>query len=234
MYSINKEERSLIKSDFQCWGGALITNYMLGQTPVQFLSIHPLLNYVGVYLFVTLALRHVSAPAAKTIDTTVVLLDGSLRMHAVISSITMVTSHSNAAIRNSLPLQVLLATIGATGGGQLALMLGVHSPHGWSLHTPPALRATSPVEVIDIVMAFVCSLVYGLTTLSHPSYAPILARIYNDSGKPLFTPLGARAACTLLFSAGFAYRAAVLHWFPASSNITTRTKANGSSSSRSK
>lgn len=203
---------------------------MIGQTPVQFLSIHPFLNYIGVHLFITIALRFVSSPAAKTIDTTVVLLDGALRMHAVISSITMVTSHSNPAIRNSLPLQVLLATIGATGGGQLALMLGVHSPHGWSLHTPPALKATSLVEVIDIIMAFVCSLVYGLTTLSHPSYAPILARVYNDSGKPLFTPIGARAACTLLFSAGFAYRAAVLHWFPASSPvITTKTKGSGSS-----
>jgi hypothetical protein len=160
------------------------------------------------------------------------LIDGSLRMHAVISSIAMVTSHSNPAIRSSLPLQILLATIGATGGGQLALMLGVHSPHGWSLHTPPALKATSLVEVIDIVMAFVCSLIYGLTTLSHPSYAPVLARVYNDSGKPLFTPLGARAACTLLFSAGFAYRAAVLHWLPAPSVTPNKAKANGSKSNK--
>lgn len=135
-------------------------------------------------------------------------------MQAVIGSIALVTSNSNKLISTSLLLQVLLGTIGATGGGQLAGMLNIHSPFGWSLQTPPFLRATTIVEVIDIIMAFICSVIFGLTTLSHPSYAPVLAYCYNNTGKPLFSPLGARAACTLLFATGFAYRTIVLHWLP--------------------
>ena len=208
----------------QCWGGAFLTNYMLGQTPMQFISIHPFLNYVSVHLFVTFALRFVSAPAAKVVDTALIVLDGALRMQAVFGSIAMAIASENRLVSNSLLMQVLLGTVGATGGGQLAGMLGIHSPQGWSLHTPPVLRATSLVEVIDVVAAAACSLLYGATTLSHPYYTPVLALVHDNSGKPLFSAMGARAACTVVFAAAFAYRAARLHWLPATAAAAPAVK----------
>lgn len=192
---------------------------MLGQPPAQLLSTQLLVNHVSVHLIVTFILQHISAPVAKLVDTTFVFLDASTRIHAVILSVGLTATSANPAIRNSLFLQLVLGTIGATGGGQLAGMLGIHQAQGWSLQTPPCLRATHLVEVIDIVVAFICSIFYGLTTLSHPAYIPILAYVYGNEGKPLFSPLGARAACTLIFALGFAYRAIVLHWLPATTAI---------------
>ncbi|UZJ53895.1 hypothetical protein CBS101457_003215 [Exobasidium rhododendri] len=212
------------------WGGAFLTSFILGQPPIQLLSIRPLVNYASVHYFLMFAFQFISPPTAKTVDTTMVLIDGVMRMQAVIGSIGLAVNSSHAAIRGSLLIQVLLGTVGATGGGQLAGFLGIHSPLGWSLQTPPVLRATSIVEVIDVWMAFICSLLYGVTTLSHPSYSPALAVFYDNGEKPLFSPLGARAACSLVFAAGFAYRATVLHWL-SGTKVDTKVKVNGNTKS---
>ncbi|PWN32480.1 uncharacterized protein FA14DRAFT_74608 [Meira miltonrushii] len=212
------------------WGGGFLVNFILGQTPMQLLSIHPFLNYAGVYVVISTLSQFVNLPAMKMLDTAFIFLDGSLRSHAVIMSVLTTKASINPAVQNSLFIQILCGTIGATGGGQLAGMLSVISPQGWSFSTPPFLRATTLVEVIDIIAASVCATVFGITTLSHPAYSPVLARVYNDNGKALFTPTGARAACTIIFALAFAYRATVLHWLPAPSAARPIAKAKIASS----
>lgn len=206
------------------WGGGFLVSFILGQTPMQLLTIYPFLNYVGVYIFISTLARFITLPTMKLVDTAFIFLDGALRSHAVIMSVLTTKASMNPAVQNSLLIQILCGTIGATGGGQLAGMLSVISPQGWTLSTPPFLRATTLVEVIDIVAASICATVFGITTLSHPAYSPILARVYNDNGKALFTPTGARAACTIIFAVAFAYRAIVLHWL--SSPSAARPIAN--------
>lgn len=208
-----------------CWGGGFLVSAILGQTPVQLLSIYPLLNYVGVHLFVTFLLHFViTEPTAKFLDTALILIDGSTRTHAVIMSITMAATSPVGAVQNSAFLQIICGTLGATGGGQLGATLSVYSPHGWTLQTPPVLRARSLVEVIDVLASIAVSLLFCITTLSHPSYAPVLARIHNTKGKPLLSAVGARAASTLLFACAFAYRSTALHWMPASVTVGTASQ----------
>jgi hypothetical protein len=208
-----------------CWGGGFLVSAILGQTPVQLLSIYPFLNYIGVHLFVTFLLHFViTEPTAKFLDTALILIDGSTRTHAVIMSITMAATSPVGAVQNSAFLQIICGTLGATGGGQLGATLSVYSPHGWTLQTPPVLRATSLVEVIDVLASIAVSLLFCITTLSHPSYAPVLARIHNTKGKPLLSAVGARAASTLLFACAFAYRSTALHWMPASVTVGTASQ----------
>lgn len=205
------------------WGGGFLVNLILGQTPIQLLTINPFLNYASIFLIVSTLARFIDLPSMKIIDTIFIFLDGSLRSHAVIMSVLTTKSSLNPAVQNSLLIQIICGTIGATGGGQLAGMFSVISPQGWSFSTPPFLRAKTIVEVIDIIAACISALVFGLTTLSHPAYSPFLARLYNE--KPLFTPTGARAACTIIFALAFAFRATILHWLPNPSTARPITKA---------
>lgn len=179
-------------------------------------------------------LRLLDAPAAKMVDSALILIDGALRTHAVIMSINMAKASALPSVQNSLLIQIICGTLGATGGGQLGGMLGVHAPTGWQLTTPPVLRATALVEAIDVVAAAGCAWLYGVTTLSHPGYSSYLAKVYGDGSVPLFAPAGARAACTLVFAAAFAYRAAKLHWLPATWAATSSSSSKSRSTSPSK
>lgn len=202
-------------------------------TPVQLLSIHPFVNYVTVHLLITALVHFLDAPTAKLIDTMLIVIDGALRTHAVVMSVQLAKASAVGAVSSSMLIQVVCGTLGATGGGQLAGTLGVHLPGGWQFSTPPALRATSVTEVIDVLAAGLCALVYGITTLSHPGYSSLLSKVHHDGTQPLFSPVGARAACTLIFTLAFAYRAVQLHWLPATASVSpapsgrSSTKKNG-------
>lgn len=193
--------------------------------PAQLLSPLPFLNYVGIHLFIGALLVVIPAPAAWLLDTLFPLLDGATRAHAVIAGVEMVRNHPDGAgVRSSLFVQLLIGAISASGGGQLAGTLGTWDPSGWSLHTPPILLARNALDSLDVWAPALAAFVYGLSTFSHPSYAPLLAVL--DGGKPgaILSPLGARAAATLVIAAAFGYKAVVVHWAPGSLIVGEKAK----------
>ncbi|GAK67033.1 uncharacterized protein PAN0_016d5259 [Moesziomyces antarcticus] len=192
------------------WGGSFLANHILGQIPGQLLAAWPWANYISVYLAVTLALSVAPAPSAKLLDLTLPVLDGATRTAATYGGINMVLNHANPAARNSLLLQVIVATVSACGGGISAFTLNVFDPLGWSLSTPPFLNATSLVQLTDIVAPALAAAVFGVLTLSHPSYASVLAHIHHKPAA-LLSHDGGKAVISLVIGSCFFVRAIVMH-----------------------
>ncbi|SPO30046.1 uncharacterized protein UTRI_05885 [Ustilago trichophora] len=193
------------------WGGGFIANYVLCQIPGQLLTVWPWINYLSVYLSVSVLIGILGgAPSAKLLDLWLPVLDGATRTAATYGGINMVLNHANPAVRQSLLLQVIIGTISACGGGISAFTLNVFDPLGWSFGTPPFLKAKSLVEFTDILAPALASAVFGVLTLSHPAYGPALAYIHS---KPvgLLSQDGGKAVISLVIGSCFFLRAIWLH-----------------------
>ena len=192
------------------WGGGFLANYVLCQIPGQLLAIWPWINYLSVYTVVTLLINSLGAPSAKLLDLWLPVLDGATRTAATYGGINMVLNHANPAARQSLLLQVIIGTLSACGGGISAFTLNVFDPLGWSFATPPFLKAKSLVELTDILAPAIASAVFGVLTLSHPSYASVLTYIHS---KPvgILSQDGGKAVISLVIGSCFFLRAIWLH-----------------------
>lgn len=193
------------------WGGGFISNYVLCQIPAQLLTVWPWINYLSVYAVTTLLISIAGAgPSAKMLDLWLPVLDGATRTAATYGGIQMVLNHANPAARNSLLLQVIIGTISACGGGISAFTLNVFDPLGWSVSTPPFLKAKSLVEFTDIFAPALASAVYGVLTLSHPGYGSVLTLVHGQS-KGLLSQEGGKAVISLVIGSCFFARAVWLH-----------------------
>lgn len=193
------------------WGGGFISNYLLCQIPGQLLTVWPWINYLSVYATVTALISIVgAAPSAKLLDLWLPVLDGATRTAATYGGIQMVLNHANPAARSSLLLQVIIGTVSACGGGISAFTLNVFDPLGWSFSTPPFLKARSLVELTDIVAPALASAVFGVLTLSHPSYASVLSLVHGGS-KGVLSQEGGKALISLVIGSCFFVRAIWLH-----------------------
>lgn len=213
------------------WGGSFLTAYLSNSTPLQLVSPLPLLTYSLVHIYLGVLFTVLPPISPIWLDTLVPILDGATRSNAIIGGINLARNHpSNPLLRDSLVFQLLMGTIGACGGGQLAATLGVfhRQKEGWTLTTPPFLKARSVMEGIDVIAALAGSVAYSLTTNSHPDWVTILNHKYNpfvSTGNPFkgyaLTQAQAQALTTLVVAAFFAYRAVALHW------ITKSPKSEG-------
>lgn len=191
---------------------------------MHLLTIRPLLNYASIHFIVGRLLSLLPPPNIALLDTILAPLDGALRAHAVTVGVGLATSSSNASIRGSLFLQLLLGVLAATAGSQVAGTLNVFSGKGWALRTPPCLQAKHAHEVLDIIAAFLAAFAYGLSTASHPVYADLLAKLNAGNRGAVLTPLGGKAAAAFVIATVFAYRAVVLHWLPRRAALQKGTK----------
>lgn len=191
------------------WGGGFIANYVLCQIPGQLLTVWPWINYLSVYLTVTVLVANFGAPSAKLLDLTLPVLDGATRTAATYGGINMVLNHANPAARSSLLLQIIIGTISACGGGISAFTLNVFDPVGWSFSTPPFLKAKTLVEFTDIIAPALASAVFGVLTLSHPGYGGALAYVHGKQA--LLSQEGGKAVISLVIGTCFFVRAIWLH-----------------------
>jgi len=214
------------------WGGGMAVHYMLNLTPPQLLAFPLWTNYLGIhllckFLFVYLG---VSLPPAYMLDLIFPFIDGATRAGAVFGTISLLANHPIKPYQQSLLLQVILGTISASGGGELAGTLDVFNPNGWTLQTPPLLRARTLVQFIDILAPLCGTIGFGLATYNHPSYGPVLSWMSgNNKAQATLNVDQGRALVVLIITAFFALRAVLLHYPKlAGSAPMTRVKAKSS------
>lgn len=203
----------------QSWGGSFLTAYLSGNIPVQLLSVTPLLTYVSVHFYLTILMSYVPV-SAVWLDTLMPLIDGATRTMAVVGGVTLARTNMNPLAAQSLLFQILLGTVGACGGGQLAGTLNVFNPDlvGWSFSTPPILKSRNIIEAIDVIAALLGSITFTIFTGSHPAWTPLLARaglvVPSKYTRSIFhwSDAEGKAATTLVIAACFAYRALLTHW----------------------
>ncbi|EPQ27208.1 uncharacterized protein PFL1_05131 [Pseudozyma flocculosa PF-1] len=202
------------------WGGSFLSNYILTQIPGQLISVQPWLNYLSVHYAVGFLLTLFPAPSARLLDLCLPVLDGATRTAATLGGINLVLNHVNPAVRSSWLLQVLIATISASGGGISAFTLNVFDPVGWSFSTPPFLTFSRLVEFTDILAPMIAALAFGVVTQSHPAYTNLvqsssLTSLLGVHGAkmsaPAFSPDRARALVTLIIATCFWAKAMVTH-----------------------
>lgn len=198
-----------------CWGGGLLSHFLLSIPPPQILSAYPTINYLSTHIFLGIVLNALGAPSAKTIDTVLPLLDAIMRTGAICSTVNIVTAHPNPAISSSLFLQLLIGAIASSGGGVAASTLAVWDPQ-WSLRTPPFLRG-GVVDTLDVWSGSVAAAVYGSLLALHPSYEPITRLLSGNgeayiTGTPLMSPLEARSASVLVLTVLYSYRVYATHY----------------------
>ncbi|CAO1613819.1 unnamed protein product [Parajaminaea phylloscopi] len=202
------------------WGGSFLVAYLSNNVPLQLLSVYPLWTYVSVHLAASVVTAYVPI-SPVLLDTALPLIDGATRAAAVAAGVNIAAASANPLVGGSLFFQIVLGTLAACGGGQLAATLGVFNPDvtGWRLSTPPLLRARNFVEANDGLAALAGALTYSCLSGAHPAWKPILARI--PSGASTFTGFltsgkwsdaDARAATTVVIAAFFALRAVLVHW----------------------
>lgn len=202
------------------WGGSFLVAYLSNNVPLQLLSPYPLWTYLSIHVVTTLVTTYLPV-SAVLLDTILPLIDGATRTAAVVAGVNVAAASANPLVSGSLFFQILLGTLAASGGGQLAGTLSVFNPDvvGWKFSTPPFLRARNFAEANDVLAALGGALTYSCLSASHPAWRPVLTRI-SSSGAGIFGIGGAvkwaeadaRAATTLVIAAFFAARAIIVHW----------------------
>ncbi|EST08374.1 hypothetical protein PSEUBRA_002131 [Kalmanozyma brasiliensis GHG001] len=213
------------------WGGGFISNYLLCQIPGQLLTVWPWINYLSVYFVTNFLVKAVGAPSAKLLDLALPVLDGATRTAACYGGINMVRNHANPAARGSLLLQVIIGTVSACGGGISAFTLNVFDPLGWSVGTPPFLKAKSLVEFTDILAPALASAVFGVLTLSHPGYGGVLAYVHEGK-KGVLSQESGKAVISLVIGTCFFVRAIWLHVLMPTPRVVASNRAVRSASAK--
>lgn len=181
------------------WSGSILIASILQQPYTQLLSPYPLINYVTVHMF----LRYLPTPPAQVVDFACPLVDGLLRSGALTGAVLGSARHPNYA--HSLFPQLVLGTLAPSAGSLIGGVLGVTRPLGWSLSTPHPLRdGVGWIDTLELWIALLCTVLYGVLTHSHPDYTAI-------SDSPSHTHLGARSVVMLVLTCAYFFKAVVVH-----------------------
>ena len=80
------------------------------------------------------------------------------------------------------------------------------------LFSPPIPICSNRIDLLSR-LHFLLAFTYGLLTASHPPYQQLLhaLSITSEPG-PVLTPLGARAAATVVLATIFLWKALITHW----------------------
>jgi len=194
------------------WGGSVWSHILLGQYPPQLYSVHPWISYLSVHIFLTGILPHIqSFLSPRILDTILFPIDSVLRLTSITTSLSLIQSHSDPRLSQSLFLQLLIGAVACAGGGATAATLGVWTSE-WKFGTPVVLKS-SWVESVDVWGGVITAFIYGLLTASHPTYQYLLHTLSITSHPgPAVTALGARSAATVILAIIFLWRVLVVHW----------------------
>lgn len=219
-----------------CWGGGLLTNFMLGLPPPMLYSFGPWINYLTVH-FVLTALFSFSPSFLhlSTLDTVFFPLDALVRTTAIIGSVSLL-SPSSASAKQISPLYVnsplthmIIGALASAGGGLSAGTLGTWT-NQWNFSTPPVLRAGVGLwGSLDVWGGSLVAMVYGVAT-NHPAFrnfipmllrTPILSQMiqlayfFSDpsvDGLVPLKPAEARALGGFVLTLLFGLRVYTVHW----------------------
>jgi len=195
-----------------CWGGSVWSHILLGLYPPQLYSVHPWISYLSVHLLLTGILPHIhSAISPRILDTVLFPIDSVLRLTSITMSLSLVQSHSDPRLSQSVFLQLLIGAVASAGGGVTAATFGVWTSE-WNFGTPVVLKS-GWVESVDVWGGIIAAFTYGLLTTSHPTYQYFLhfLSITSHPG-PVLTALGARSTATIVLASIFLWRVLVVHW----------------------
>lgn len=190
---------------------------------MQFLNPWIAFDFLAVYM----VLSHLQKviPSPLILDTVLPLIDGATRTGAIAGAVALGRNHQNPIVQQSILFQIILGTIGACGGGQLAFALNIFQPststQGWKLGAPPFLKAKTWMERIDVLAAFAGAVTYvflstpidKIFVTKSPLYSH--ARVLQGGNGKAWVDAEAKAAATLVIASIFAYKAIVTHWLPA-------------------
>ncbi|KAN0062888.1 hypothetical protein ACQY0O_004709 [Thecaphora frezii] len=207
------------------WGGSFLSNYLLTQIPSQLLTVQPWLNYLSVHFATGIALTLFPAPSASLLDLCLPILDGATRTAATLGGLNLVLNHANPAVRSSLFLQTIIATLSACGGGISAFTLNVFDPVGWSFNTPPVLGYARLVDATDILAPLLAVIAFGVASHSHPTYTTLSHALALRKSPWLDAEQG-RALVTLVIATCFWAKAVTVHLLTPQLQPTPKTQSN--------
>jgi len=204
-----------------CWGGGLLSHFLLSLPPPQILSAYPTINYLSVHIFITYLLTNTSIafPSPKILNSFLPLIDAILRTGAICSSVTLAHTHPNPALSSSLFLQLVIGAVASAGGAVSASTLGIWELE-WSFRTPPFLRG-GLVDTLDVWSGSLAAAVYGMLLGFHPAYEPytrFFARFVSGwkgpyiQGTPLMSPLEARSVSVIVLTTLYTFRVYRTHY----------------------
>ncbi|KAF5354313.1 hypothetical protein D9756_007202 [Leucocoprinus leucothites] len=238
-----------------CWGGGLLTNFMLGLPPPMLYSFGPWVNYLTVHFVLTALFTFFpSLLHPPTFDTALFPLDALVRTTAIVGSVSLL-SPSSASAKQINPLYVnsplthmIIGALASSGGGFLAGTLGAWTSQ-WSFSTPPLFRAGVGMwGSLDVWGGSFVAVVYGVAT-DHPAFktflptllrTPIFSQLiqlvypFLDSsfdGLAPLKPTEARALGGLVLTLLFGLRVYNVHWSGAVA--APKGKAEGKQSNKS-
>lgn len=219
-----------------CWGGGLLTNFMLGLPPPMLYSFGPWINYLTVHFVLTALFSFFpSFLHLSTLDTVFFPLDALVRTTAIIGSVSLL-SPSSASAKQISPLYVnsplthmIIGALASAGGGLSAGTLGTWT-NQWNFSTPPVLRAGVGLwGSLDVWGGSLVAIVYGVAT-NHPAFrnfipmllrTPILSQMiqlayfFSDpsvDGLVPLKPAEARALGGFVLTLLFGLRVYTVHW----------------------
>ncbi|KAJ3501576.1 hypothetical protein NLJ89_g9276 [Agrocybe chaxingu] len=211
-----------------CWGGGILSHFLLGLPPPMLYSFHPAINYITVHLAVTLLFKILPDLLYPPIlDTVLWPLDALLRTNAVTSTLGLLYAPSvHPEYQNSALTHMIVGGIVSAGGGVAVGTLGAFST-SWSFTTPPILRAGAGwAGTLDVWGGALVALIYSSTT-NHPAFAslktyttlllssPFLSatrKPHADADFPPLSTLEAKSLAYVVLAALFAARVAQTHW----------------------
>ncbi|TFK36307.1 hypothetical protein BDQ12DRAFT_634386 [Crucibulum laeve] len=227
-----------------CWGGTLITHFMLGLPPPMLYSFHPYINYLTVHVvFTALFSVFPSLLYTPAIDTILFPLDALLRTNAVTMTLGLLASPTvNPVYVNSPLTHLILGALASAGGGLSAATLSTWTPN-WTVGTPPILRAGAGLwGTLDVWGGALVAFIYSSVTspvfasfslaslLSSPLFdaIPLPESLKSTSltdATPI-SPLGARALAATVFGVLFGLRVLKVHYIPVITTTTSDASAN--------
>jgi len=193
-----------------CWGGNLLTHFLLCIPPAQLVSVHPWIVYSSVHALLSVIDWQ---PSPWVLDTFLPPIDGVLRSGAVIGGVTLAKAHPSPAVSQSVFAQLVIGAISAGGGGLVASSLGVWEPD-WRLRTPPVLKkgGNTFVGTLEFWSGSIAALLYGFLMNTHKEYSDAYGAM-GFKARGVTTPLGARAFLVVFLTFVYGYRAFALHWW---------------------
>ncbi|KAF8154520.1 hypothetical protein B0H34DRAFT_716857 [Crassisporium funariophilum] len=211
-----------------CWGGGLLSHFLLGLPPPMLYSFSPSINYITVHLVMTVFFKiFPDLLHLPTLDTILFPMDAILRTNAVTSILGLLYNPNVHPEYTASPLaHMVLGAVVSAGGGFTVSTLGAwHS--NWSFSTPPVLRAGAGwVGTMDLWGGALVAFIYSAST-GHPAYAsfstyiamilsspllPIPRKPHADSDFPPLSTLGAKSLAAAVLMAFFGARVIRTHW----------------------
>ncbi|KAF8192925.1 hypothetical protein BJ912DRAFT_249835 [Pholiota molesta] len=225
-----------------CWGGGLLSHFLLGLPPPMLYSFDPSIIYISVHLLVTSVFYlFPDLLYPPIVDTILWPLDALLRTNAVTSTLGLLyLPNVHAEYQNSALTHMIIGAIASAGGGLSAATVGAWTPD-WSFNTPPIFRSGAGWSgTLDVWGGALVALIYSSTT-GHPAFStlrryitlllssPYLSMAWKphpDSDFPPLSALEAKSLATAVLGILFAVRVLNTHWL-----IPVTTQAASSTAS---